>query len=181
MCVLLGSLSTGWPRIVSVRHNRLFLIDTTGCHWSLCVCVCVRPPDQCFGCHVWPAASPYKTEASCHYSLVSLSSQGSALLCYNPDHSPLTSCRPGSGFLVRWAGPAAARRQLALRTRQTPADGGPRTRHAKYLSSRRRHMKYSSMVCIRFYSTNLLKSLLQNICSFPAQCLLFYSLTILQW
>ena len=66
----------------------------------------------------------------------------------NSDHSPLTSCRPGSCFLVRSAGPAAARRQLALRTRQTPADGGPRTRHAKYLSSRRRHMKYSSMVCI---------------------------------
>ena len=161
-------------QVVPDRHYRLSLV-------TLCVCVCVRPPDQCFGCHVWAAASLYNTETSCHYSLVSLSSQGSALLCYNPDHSPLTSCRPGSGFLVRWAGPAAARRQLALRTRQTPADGGPRTRHAKYLSSRRRHMKYSSMVCIRFYSTNLLKSLLQNICSFPAQCILFYSLTILQW
>ena len=129
-------------QVVPDRHYRLSLV-------TLCVCVCVRPPDQCFGCHVWAAASLYKTETSCHYSLVHSHHRGVpsfvTTLIIPPSHlaglAPVFLCG-------EQLDPAAARRQLALRTRQTPADGGPRTRHAKYLSSRRRHMKYSSMVCI---------------------------------
>ena len=148
MCVLLGSLSTGWPRIVGVRHNRLFLIDTTGCHWSLCVCVCVYAHltsalvAMCGQLLLSTTQRPAVTIHLCHSHHRGVPSFVTTLII-PPSHlaglAPVFLCG-------EQLDPAAARRQLALRTRQTPADGGPRTRHAKYLRSR--HMKYSSMVCI---------------------------------
>ena len=68
-------------------------------------------------------------------SLVCHSLQGSGLTLLHPLlwlFSALTcsSC-PAFSCLVS-AAPASTRRQLALRTRQIPADGGPRGRHAKY-------------------------------------------------
>ena len=148
----------------------LSVYDTTGCSWStlqvvtghsVCVCVYAHLTSalvaMCGQLLLSTRQRPAVTIHLCHSHHRGVPSFVTTLII-PPSH--LASCRPGSGFLVRWAAPAAARRQLALRTRQTPADGGPRTRHAKYLSSRRRHMKYSSMVCIRVYSTNLLKSLL---------------------
>ena len=65
--------------------------------------------------------------------LVCHSSQGSALTLFHLFwlFSALTSPSCTFSCLVS-AAPASTRRQLALRTRQIPADGGPRGRHAKY-------------------------------------------------
>ena len=154
-------------QVVPDRHYRLSLV-------TLCVCVCVYAHltsalvAMCGQLLLSTRQRPAVTIHLCHSHHRGVPSFVTTLII-PPSHlaglAPVFLCG-------EQLDPAAARRQLALRTRQTPADGGPRTRHAKYLSSRRRHMKYSSMVCI----TVLLNKLVEVSTSAPFLHNVFYSI-----
>ena len=121
----------------NLRRTRSLLCFTSfpkGCH-CLTGCLSARTcPHIHFECHVQAHASLRYSQRYNQLSLVCHSLQGSALTLLHPLWlvSALTcsSC-PAFSCLVS-AAPASTRRQLALRTRQIPADGGPRGRHAKY-------------------------------------------------